>query len=319
MSICRASRPMRMRGSRRSTPLKNTSRRSFRRSRSQPLKSRGRLFLLVFWRIRSQARTLRDWRTNSSRVNARYRNRSAFELVSNRLREPAHRKFARRISALPDRSNNPKHARQIHNLRARLLFQHRQEILHSVNDSPKIDPHHPSQIVERYFFKSPDQRHARIVDEQRHAPMPRRYILREASHAFLAGNIEHVRRNSRLFVRQRGRRLRQSLLINVRNRQRRSSRGELLHQRPPNPAPSARNDSDSLAQERHCSIPVGKISHSPARILRALHLGQQFHEFLLPLALVVPAFRICKLRNVHRAEFRPAHRAELRLFVKIIR
>src|SRR5260370_25520283 len=51
----------------------------------------------------------------------------------------------------------------------------------------------------------------------------------------------------------------------------------------------------------------------------ALHLCQQLHEFLLPFGLVVAAFGFRHLRDVHRAKFRPAHRAELRFFIKIIR
>src|SRR5579859_2238152 len=46
--------------------------------------------------------------------------------------------------------------------------------------------------------------------------------------------------------------------------------------------------------------------------------GQQLHKFLLTLGLVVPAFRFRQLRDVHRAELRPAHRAEFRFLVEIV-
>src|SRR5882724_7184677 len=53
--------------------------------------------------------------------------------------------------------------------------------------------------------------------------------------------------------------------------------------------------------------------------LGPLHLCQQFDELLLSFGLIVAALGVCHLRDVHRAEFRPAHRAELRLFVNIVR
>src|SRR4029077_6631381 len=60
----------------------------------------------------------------------------------------------------------------------------------------------------------------------------------------------------------------------------------------------------------------------PRRLFRGIPLvfdsRQQFHEFLLPLGLVVAAFRFGELRDVHRAELQPAHRAEFRFLVKVI-
>ena len=58
---------------------------------------------------------------------------------------------------------------------------------------------------------------------------------------------------------------------------------------------------------------------APLPLSDILHLGQQLDEFLFALGLVLAGFSFRHLRDVHRAEFRPAHRTELRLFVKIIR
>src|SRR5262249_15677496 len=52
--------------------------------------------------------------------------------------------------------------------------------------------------------------------------------------------------------------------------------------------------------------------------LRALHFPQEFSEFLLPLRLILARFGFGELRNVHRAELRPAHGAELGFLVKIV-
>src|SRR6266481_7047215 len=78
----------------------------------------------------------------------------------------------------------------------------------------------------------------------------------------------------------------------------------------PRPASAQRSNSS-----RRVSLEVLSVIR---RELCALHFCQQLHKLLLPLRLVVPAFGIRHLRDVHRAEFRPAHRAELRLFVEII-
>src|SRR5229473_6323151 len=50
----------------------------------------------------------------------------------------------------------------------------------------------------------------------------------------------------------------------------------------------------------------------------ALHFCQQLHELLFALRLIVAAFGVRHLRDVHRAELWPAHRAELRFLVKIV-
>src|SRR3977135_1291078 len=52
--------------------------------------------------------------------------------------------------------------------------------------------------------------------------------------------------------------------------------------------------------------------------LGPLHLCQQFDELLFPFGLVVATLGVRHLRDVHRAELRPAHRAELCLFVEVI-
>src|ERR1700674_4039679 len=45
---------------------------------------------------------------------------------------------------------------------------------------------------------------------------------------------------------------------------------------------------------------------------------QKLDKFLFPLGLVVAAFGLRQLRDIHRAELRPAHRTEFRFFIEVI-
>ena len=55
------------------------------------------------------------------------------------------------------------------------------------------------------------------------------------------------------------------------------------------------------------------------RLRAGLHFLEQLREFLLAVFLVQTLVDVGDLRRVHGTELRPAHRAELRFLVKIIR
>src|SRR5713226_7265874 len=61
-----------------------------------------------------------------------------------------------------------------------------------------------------------------------------------------------------------------------------------------------------------------RSSMDSVKALGALHLGQQFDELLLAFRLVLAGFGLGELRDVHRAEFRSAHGAELCFFIEVI-
>src|SRR5713226_690031 len=50
--------------------------------------------------------------------------------------------------------------------------------------------------------------------------------------------------------------------------------------------------------------------------LSVLHFCQQLDELLFSLDLIVAAFGVCHLGDIHRAELRPAHRAKFGFFVE---
>src|SRR5271154_2440200 len=112
--------------------------------------------------------------------DARNRDRGTFEFVPHGFGESAYGKFAGGICALARRSNNPEYARQIYNLSARLLLQDWQEILHAMNDTPKINSQQPAQVIERDFFESAVEGYACVVDEQRHAAVALDHLFGEA-------------------------------------------------------------------------------------------------------------------------------------------
>src|ERR1700688_1870932 len=56
----------------------------------------------------------------------------------------------------------------------------------------------------------------------------------------------------------------------------------------------------------------------PTLRARGFYLGEQLDEFLFALGLVVAALGFGELRDVHGAEFRPTHGAELGFFVKVV-
>src|SRR5947207_15024751 len=81
--------------------------------------------------------------------------------------------------------------------------------------------------------------------------------------------------------------------------------------------PSDREQPGSLISLSRRTFP-SLITATSFRRLDVLHLRQQLDEFLFALRLVLARLRFRHLSDVHRAEFRTAPRAELRLFVKII-
>src|SRR5277367_617289 len=161
-------------------PLEDAGRSSLRRGRSYFLKVGHSCQALAFGGVRSQSSALCNRSMDSPGVYARNGDRSAFEFVPHSFGESSYGKFARGIGALPSWSDNPKYARQIGNLRAGLLLQDWQEILHAMNDAPKIDSQEPAQVFERDFFEGAVKSDACIVDEQRHAAVARDDILGEA-------------------------------------------------------------------------------------------------------------------------------------------
>src|SRR5271168_1761643 len=112
--------------------FENTGCGGFRRSGRDLLKVSDRGLAFAFGGVSSQTRPLRDGRMNAARVDAGNRDRGAFELVPYRFRKATYGELARRIGTLPGGGNDPKDARQIYNLRARLLLQNRQKIRHSI-------------------------------------------------------------------------------------------------------------------------------------------------------------------------------------------
>jgi len=180
---------------------------SLRRGWSYFLKVGHCCLALAFGGVRSQSGALRNRGMYSAGVNTRNRDRSPFKFVSHGFGESAHGKFAGGIRALPRRSNDPEYARQIHNLRARLLLQDWQEILHAMNDAPKIDSQEPAQVIERDFLESAVKGDARVVDEQRYAAVARDNVFGEGFHGRFIGDIQDVRGKRSLLASQRSRSL----------------------------------------------------------------------------------------------------------------
>src|SRR5713101_7569552 len=206
----------------------NTRRGSFRGSPRKPVKPRDVVLALRRRYRGAQPRMAGDRRANASRMDAGDGYRAAFELVSQRLRESPHRKFARGVRYLPGGSDEPEYARQIHDVRAALPSQHRQEILHPVDRAPEIDIHQPAEIVERNFFKIAVERHARIVDQQRNAPVPDSDVLSERTHALFLGDVHQMRRKQGTLALERFDGLRQARFVDIRKRQRRPRLRQLL-------------------------------------------------------------------------------------------
>src|SRR5258708_21991743 len=76
----------------------------------------------------------------------------------------------------------------------------------------------------------------------------------------------------------------------------------------------------TLTQQRS-QIPIraGSLEqHDSTPCLRALDFDQEVSEFLFAFGLVLAGLRFGQLSDIHRAEFRAAHRAEFRFLVKII-
>src|SRR5713101_722881 len=206
----------------------NTSRGSFRRSLREPVKARDVVVALRRRYRGAQPRMAGDRRANASWMDAGDGYRAAFEFVSQRLRESPYRKFARGVRNLPGGSDEPEYARQIHDVRASLPFQHRQEILHPVDRAPEIDIHQPAEIVERNFFKIAVERHARIVDQQRNAPVPASDVLSKRTHALFIRDVHQMRRNQGTLALERFDGLRQARFVDIRKRQRRPRLRQLL-------------------------------------------------------------------------------------------
>src|SRR5260370_37031440 len=120
-------------------------------------------------------------------MHARHADGAAREFMPQAFCKSAHCKLARGIRWLARRSDQSENARQVDDVGPLLLLQHGQKILHAVYDAPKIDVHQPPKIIQRDFLKRAFQRHSRIIDERRYAPMPAADVSSESTPArFLA-------------------------------------------------------------------------------------------------------------------------------------
>src|SRR5258708_37614 len=247
-------------------------------------------------------------------MHASNKNVCPFQFMPQRFREPSYRELARAVSRLPDPSHQPKYTGRIQNVRPALLLQQWHEIKHAINHSPEINLHQPANILQRQFVKFPQHRYACVVKKHRGSPVLRRNFVREHFHPRFIGNIYDMLRHFSLRRTQQRPRLRQPLLVRVRNRQRRPHPRPLLRQRPPPPHPpplrgqnpqapphppqllpqapphpgaSPCNHRHAFAQKSHQpTLPFGFTANLPSILLNMRYVAGSSPEIQLPHAII---------------------------------
>ena len=173
------------------------------------------------------------------------------ELVPQRLGKAADRELARRIGGLAGGRDDAEDARQIDDLRGRLLPQHRQERLAHPHRAPEIDREQPFHVGEADLVEAPEQRDAGIVDQHARPSVLGKDRLAQG---IRRGRIRHVRgvladRHPRLASRGRDRGKRVAVAIDERQT---ATAGRQAHrQRRADAFGGAGHDRDAVS-ERKC-------------------------------------------------------------------
>ena len=149
-----------------------------------------------------------------------------------RFCETAHRELGRVVGALCRHRRQTEHAGNVDHMSPARRLQVRQKRARTVGHAPEIDVHEPLEIFVAHAFHRRAQGHPGIVEDQIHLAVLAHHLVGPFINHRAIGHVQTSRGATHAAVLQQSRRLRQSRLVHIAERQIASLIGQGPRQRP---------------------------------------------------------------------------------------